>query len=118
MLKQIQSGQPASLKQTVDPIAIPSPGAAPIDRDALLARLREKFDAQLDEMRNEARQHNALALLADRVTLGLAVDIVYYGSGAAGDILKFLGEHVIAVTQCRSAQTEAQAKKEQGERAH
>ena len=118
MLKQFQSGQPASPKQAADPIAIPNPVAAPIDRDALLARLREKFDAQLEEMRNEARQHNALAVLADRVSLGLAVDIVYYGSGAAGDILRFLGEHFIAVTQYRSAQAEAQARKEQGERAH
>jgi hypothetical protein len=118
MLKQIQPGQPASLKQAVDPIAIPNPGAAPADRDALLARLSEKFDGQLREMHREAHQHNAIAVLADRVTLGLANEIVNYGTFAAGDVLKFLGQNILWVTQYRNAQAEAQAAKEQGERAH
>ena len=118
MLKQIQSGRPDSLKQTGDPIAIPSPGAAPVDRDALLERLREKFDGQLREMHREAHQHNAIAVLADRLTLGLANEIVNYGTFAAGDVLKCLGQNILWITQYRNAQAEAQAAKEQGELAH
>jgi len=116
MLKQTRARRSASPKQAVDPVA--NPEADPVDRAELLKSLGEKFDRQLVEMHSEAREHNAGSVLAYRISLVLAIDIVHYGSGAAGDILKFLGEHILAVNQYRNAEDEAEAAKERGELAH
>ena len=118
MLKHTQSGQSAGPDETAEPIAIPNPETAPVDRAAVLARLRVKFSDQLREMRNEANRNNAAAVLADCFAWQLASCIVDYGPIAAGDIFANLGGHVKLLLEYQNAQREAEAAKEQGVQPH
>lgn len=118
MLKHTQSRPSAAPDETAEPIAIRNLEAAPVDRAAVLARLRVKFTDQLREMSNEANRNNAAAVLADCFAWQLAACIVDYGAVAAGDILAKLGGHVKLLLEYQNAQREAEAAKEQGVQPH
>ena len=118
MFRQTQSRRSAISEKAAEPIAIPHPAAEPVNRAALLQRLRAKFEARLFEMRNEASQNDVRALLAECLTWQFAGYIVEYGAVAAGDILTKLGTHVTQLYEYQKAQREAEAAKEKGVQTH
>jgi hypothetical protein len=118
MLNEIQPDQSNALEESADKGAGACADAAPIDRAAMLQRLRSQFNDQLIAMRGEAVGKDAAPVLADCCAFLLASLIVQYGADAAGDILEKVGAHVNSILAYQRAQREAEAAKEQGARPH
>ena len=116
MLKHAKSGLSTPLDVVAEPIAVPDLALPAIQQ--LAESLRQKFGARLIEMRDEANRNNSAAVLADCLTLQLALYIVDYGAVSCSHILKQLGSHVAEIHEYQIAQADAAAAKKQGVQPH
>ena len=118
MLKQDETRQSVSLDDAENPSAAEPPEHTAIDPKALRERMKAQFTEQLATMRKEAARENNISVLADCMSLELAMCISHFGRGATAHILCRIGTYVQDLIDLDRAREEAEAASAEGHKTH
>jgi len=99
------------------PAASTAPGEEPAPPEAVPAKeLERRYIEVMNALLTDANERRAVNIFTDVVAWKLAMVAYHFGPGAAGDIVRKLGAHLVTIAEAEQAQREAKQAEKAGRR--
>lgn len=94
-----------------------APGEEPAPPEAVPANeLERRYIEVMNALLTDATERRAVNIFTDIVAWKLAMVAYHFGPGAAGDIVRKLGAHLVTIAEAEQAQREAKQAEKAGRR--